>query len=229
MNGTLLGRFNEWRFVQLSIVFVLLSMLLPVLEHHLVLKVLTSLLLLNALLVAISTHASTRVRVLLWVLWLTSVLAGVVEEMPMFAAVALAARCTAIASLATLVVICTSRTLRVAFRAERVTVDGIFASIVAYQLIGLFFAAIYTLNLLVDPGSIRGAQVPLSAFNAFVEVDMIYYSFVTLATLGYGDIVPVSSFARSIAITEALVGQFYVAVVVALLIGAYVSRRQESG
>jgi voltage-gated potassium channel Kch len=61
-----------------------------------------------------------------------------------------------------------------------------------------------------------------------VETDMVYFSFVTLATLGYGDIVPLSSLARSIAVTEALIGQFYVAVVVALLIGAYLSSRQSA-
>jgi Ion channel len=229
MSSTALGRFKEWRFVQLSIVFVVLMMLLPLLEQHLVLKALTSLLLLNALLVAISTHAGVRIRVVLWALWFTSLVGGIVEELPVVAAVGFAARCTAIVALAILVVICMSRTLRVAFRAERVTVDGIFASIVAYQLIGLFFAAVYTLLMIVDPTSMRGVHDPLNAPVGLVQIDMTYFSFVTLATLGYGDIVPLSSFARSIAVTEALVGQFYVAVVVALLIGAYLSRRQESG
>ncbi len=56
---------------------------------------------------------------------------------------------------------------------------------------------------------------------------MIYYSFVTLATLGYGDIVPDTSLTRSVAIVEAVIGQFYVAIVVAVLVSAFVAQRMQ--
>ena len=59
------------------------------------------------------------------------------------------------------------------------------------------------------------------------QVEMIYYSFVTLATLGYGDIVPDTSLTRSVAIVEAVIGQFYVAIVVAVLVSAFVAQRMQ--
>jgi len=219
---------DQWRFVQLSISFVLLMMLLPVLERHLVLKTLVSLFLLNTMLVAISTHAGRIVRVLLWSLWGVTLITGILDELsiPRFDLVAV--RLVTVAALLVMVAICCSRILRVVFRAERITLDSIFGSVVAYQLIGLFFSGIYTLLVLVDPTSFRGSGIP-NALPSVVETDMVYFSFVTLATLGYGDIVPLSSLARNIAVTEALIGQFYVAVVVALLIGAYLSRRQGAG
>ena len=224
MRSLLLERFDEWRFVQLSITFVVLMLVMPELEQYILLKAVASLFLLNALLVAISTHVGRVARVLLWTLWGITVVAGVVEELPIAPPARLTCHVAAVVALTTAVIVCCSRILRVVFRSERITVDSIFGSIVAYQLIGLFFAGVYTLLMLADPGSFRGAGVA-SAAPSLLQNDMAYYSFVTLATLGYGDIVPASSIARSIAVTEALVGQFYVAVVVALLIGAYLSRR----
>lgn len=224
MRSLLLERFDQWRFVQLSITFVALMIVMPELDQYILLKALASLFLLNALLVAISAHAGRIVRVVLWTLWGITVTASVVEELPIGPPARLACHVATVIALSTTVIVCCSRILRVVFHADRVTVDSIFGSIVAYQLIGLFFAGVYTLLMLADPGSFRGAGVA-SAAPSLLQNDMAYYSFVTLATLGYGDIVPVSSVARSIAITEALVGQFYVAVVVALLIGAYLSRR----
>ena len=47
----------------------------------------------------------------------------------------------------------------------------------------------------------------------------IYFSFVTLTTLGYGDIVPISPFARTLSITEALIGSFFIAILIAKLVG----------
>jgi Ion channel len=219
---------DDWRFVQLSITFVVLMMVMPVLEHHLVLKTVVSLFLLNAMLVAISTHAGRVVRVVLWSLWGVTLVAGILEELPIAQFDRLTVRLVTVAALSVMVAICASRILRVVFQAEQITLDSIFGSIVAYQLIGLFFSGIYTTLVLAEPNSFHGSGIS-STLPGVLETDMVYYSFVTLATLGYGDIVPASSLARSIAVTEALVGQFYVAVVVAVLIGAYVSRRRETG
>jgi hypothetical protein len=55
---------------------------------------------------------------------------------------------------------------------------------------------------------------------------MIYYSMITLATVGYGDILPLTDTARTLAVLEATVGQFYVAVIVAVFVGMYSSQRR---
>ena len=56
--------------------------------------------------------------------------------------------------------------------------------------------------------------------------DFVYYSFVTLTTLGYGDVTPHAPFAKSLAYMEALVGQFYIAVLIASLIGTHLANRK---
>jgi hypothetical protein len=95
-----------------------------------------------------------------------------------------------------------------------------------YLVMGLLWSFIYTLLFAVDPESIRLASVVHSeegGRNVFSE--MYYFSFVTLTTLGYGDILPVSRLARSLATMEAIVGQLYLAVVVASLVGIQISTR----
>ena len=57
-------------------------------------------------------------------------------------------------------------------------------------------------------------------------MDLLYYSFVTLTTLGYGDITPEGSIARVIAYLAAIVGQFYIAILVGTLVGMYLSQRK---
>ena len=55
--------------------------------------------------------------------------------------------------------------------------------------------------------------------------ELMYFSFVTITTLGYGDLIPVKPLARTVAFLEAIIGQFYVAVLVAWLVGMYLSEK----
>jgi hypothetical protein len=83
---------------------------------------------------------------------------------------------------------------------------------------------------LISPGSFRGPAELASqlADPAQRRLVLNYFSFVTLTTVGYGDIVPASPPARSLACVEAVVGQFYLAVLVAGLVGISVSGRRPS-
>jgi hypothetical protein len=74
-----------------------------------------------------------------------------------------------------------------------------------------------------SPESFKGA-----VGREFVFGELLYFSLVTIATLGYGDIVPVTNTARTIAVLEAVVGQFYVAVIVAVLVGMFISQKIQS-
>ena len=58
--------------------------------------------------------------------------------------------------------------------------------------------------------------------------ELMYYSFVTLTTLGYGDLTPVKPIARTVGYLEAIVGQFYLAVLVAWLVGMYLSGKNQN-
>ena len=100
---------------------------------------------------------------------------------------------------------------------ESISADMIYGGINIYLLVIVAFAAAYKVQVWLVPGSING----LSA--ASTTGDMIYYSAVTITTLGYGDIAPVSNNARMLAFTEALFGQLYIAVLLAKLVATQIS------
>jgi hypothetical protein len=104
--------------------------------------------------------------------------------------------------------------LRFAVQAEAVNTETIYAALSTYLLAGLFFGQLYWSIEQVTPGSLTGPE-PLTAESS------VYYSFVTLASLGYGDILPRSDMARGIAVFEVVGGQLYLAVLVARLIGLF--------
>ena len=111
-------------------------------------------------------------------------------------------------------------------KTEGITVHVIYATLCLYLIIGLLWGSLYSLLYELDPGSFTGVLLEydqdglLTAFN--------YFSMVTLTTLGYGDITPQSPGAGALCQVEAIVGQFYTAVVVAWLVGNFVSERQRT-
>ena len=111
--------------------------------------------------------------------------------------------------------------LRFALGATVVDREHLYAALSAYVLAGLFFGVFYWVLEQTWPGSLgtAGESVP----GPFPPPLAIYFSFVTLATLGYGDIVPRSEVARGLAIMEAVAGQLYLAVMIARLVSLYIS------
>jgi hypothetical protein len=110
--------------------------------------------------------------------------------------------------------------LRFALGAAMVDREHLYAALSAYLLAGLFFGVFYLVLEQTWPGSLGTAGE--SAPGRFPLTLAIYFSFVTLATLGYGDIVPRSEVTRGLAIMEAVVGQLYLAVMIARLVSLYV-------
>ena len=116
---------------------------------------------------------------------------------------------------------------RFAFRARVVDAEHVYAALDAYLLAGLFFAVLYWGVASAWPGSFADAGAGSTA--GFPLSTAIYYSFVTLATLGYGDVIPRSDVARGLAIVEAVAGQLYVAVLIARLVGARLQSQEAAG
>lgn len=115
--------------------------------------------------------------------------------------------------------------LRFVFTRERLDTDSLFATVVAYLLIAVLFAQVYTLLAVWNPASFSAA-VPLAEQTPDqVHAGLLYYSLITLATVGYGDVLPVSETARTFAVLEATVGQFYIAVIVAVFVSMYAADR----
>jgi hypothetical protein len=119
--------------------------------------------------------------------------------------------------------------LRFLFRSQRVTANTICASLCVYLLLAILWAVAYSLLDAIDPGSFAFAyadnEQPISMrFGGEASFFATYYSLVTITTLGYGDIVPITPFARMLAAVEAAMGQMYIAVLVARLVGLHVSQ-----
>lgn len=109
------------------------------------------------------------------------------------------------------------------FRPGRVSHSRIQGAIAVYLMFGAAWAHGYHLVALLQPGSFNSSAGPIS--NA---TDWIYYSCVTLSTVGYGDITAVRPIARTLSVAEALTGQLYLAVLIARLVAMEVISWQES-
>lgn len=105
---------------------------------------------------------------------------------------------------------------------REVTIDVIVGSISAYLLIGIMWAFLYQLINLISPGSFLST---VAADTGSGTIDFFYYSFVTLTTLGFGDIVPVSPVSRSFTALEAVTGVLFTATVIGRVIGLYVAKK----
>lgn len=109
--------------------------------------------------------------------------------------------------------------MRFVMQAAVTSGERIYAALSVYLLAGLAFGVLYWGIEQASPGSF-GEAGSGRAPAGFVLSTAIYYSFVTLATLGYGDVVPKSEVARGVAVFEAVAGQLYIAVIIATLVGA---------
>lgn len=98
-----------------------------------------------------------------------------------------------------------------------VDLNKVIGSIALYFMLGLFFSALFTLLLHFSPEALRGLEVtrPLDQISS-----TNYFSFVTLTSLGYGDITPATPLARFLVMLESVTGIFYLALIVASLIGS---------
>ena len=129
-------------------------------------------------------------------------------------------------ALACFLLVAISFTLNQVVFGTAVNANRLIGAVCVYLLLGSIWALAYTLLNMLDPGSFAGF-VPASGpgWNS----EWLYFSFVTMTTLGYGDILPISATARALAYLQAVVGQFYIAVLVAGLVGAYIGNRQKQG
>ena len=113
------------------------------------------------------------------------------------------------------------------FSNDAVTIDTIAESLCAYLLLGIAFAVIYGLIDTLQPGSfissLNGELVPFSGEGD--GLNRIYFSFITLLTVGYGDIAPHTHAAKLTTIIEGFFGQVYLVVLIARLVGMHVSQR----
>ena len=116
----------------------------------------------------------------------------------------------------------TSQTVQFIISSKTVTREVVYAAMLVYFLLAQLWAMVYTFLDRIDPASFNlpGGQGDFLLFE--------YYSFVTLTTLGFGDITPLTKVAKAFSVLEAVVGQLYLVVVVAGFVGMLVARGSEN-
>jgi hypothetical protein len=215
-------KFRRFSAVELLIALALLFVFFPFVEEikggDLIVSLLLSLVLLSAVLAV-----SDRTRVLLIALvlaipaiagrWINHFRPDLVHP---------AVFLTAALVLVAFVVV---NLLRFVWRAPSVNIEVLCASISAYLMLGLMWTIAYWLVDQLTPGAFafntNAGPRSMDGFNGF------YFSFVTLSTVGYGDITPVSRIARWLAAMEAMTGLLYVAVLISRLVGLYSSAKSD--
>ena len=99
-----------------------------------------------------------------------------------------------------------------------ITANLIYCAISIYLLIGIMWAGLYVVLEGISPGSFSGISE---------TTDLLYFSFVTLTTVGFGDVAPLSILAKRLAIFEAAMGGIYMAIIIAMIVGRYMSMQAE--
>ena len=217
----------RWRFLALTLLICAWLLLSPLVGGEWRVELLLEACMLVTLLVTVWANPGLRgLRNVLVVLWLVSVtgtlLSIATAEHPAWRW----SRSLELLTLVPLMGMLAGGMLVFVLRERTLTFDSIFATIAAYLLLAGVFTQVYMCLLTWNPASFA---MPVAAAGRPVHLlhsDMTYFSLVTLATVGYGDILPATSTARMLAMIQAVTGQFYVAVVVAIFVGMYSRQRQ---
>lgn len=219
------ARLLRGRFTGLTITLLFLAVLAATLNqepaHTVVLTLCCALFLLFA-----SWYVGPRTRVGLAILGTITVLGHWTLRLPSppFPPVVVFACTTVFLTLVTVVV------LVGLFRYETVTADTIVGAICAYLLLGVTWASAYAVVVLLSPGAFSVSPA-LAASARWGETALPvmpllqYYSFVTLSTMGFGDITPLTPAARLVSVLEGITGQMYLAIVIARLVSMRISRK----
>ncbi len=107
-------------------------------------------------------------------------------------------------------------------RSRQVNAKVILESINGYLLMGIMFALLVALVMFINPASFHFPD-PTTGFG-----DYIYFTLVSMTTLGYGDIVPISPTAKSLASFISVSGQLYIAIIIAMLVGKFASKSNQT-
>ena len=120
----------------------------------------------------------------------------------------------------------TANVLYFIFRSPEVNSEVLCAGISGYLLIGVLWAFAYTLVWLMSPSAFAFVARPTGP-HTMQGFTAIYFSYITLSSVGYGDIVPVSPAARMLSMVEAMTGTFYVALMIARLVALHATRKRQ--
>jgi amino acid transporter len=114
--------------------------------------------------------------------------------------------------------------------AKKVNTEVILGSVIGYLLLGIIYSIFIAFIMQNDPAAFNVSLEDGKTGNEPVNTSVpLYFSFVTLATLGYGDVLPLKPYTRSLMTLITITGQFYIAIIVALLVGKFSSQTNTPG
>lgn len=120
-------------------------------------------------------------------------------------------------------IVVTVEIIKQVWRAKKVSKNVIMGLMSGYISIGLLGFFLFMSIELMTPGSFNGLLLEGTIDDAGAKVDsLIYYSYITLLTIGYGEIYPVTSVAQKAAILVGLMGQFYLVIITAVVVEKYI-------
>lgn len=228
-----LFRLINWkpvRFIEVFVFLVLVILLTPFLDRTPLLAPLLATFFLNILIVCLSFAGfEVRRRWPLIMLWLLGPLFDWAALRTAHAPTVLQLQVASDLARTLLLLFCVASILRYVLTSHEVTLDTIFGAFVAYFMIAFAFATIFHVAAICEPASFSMAGGPeVGDGGHSLRMRLNYFSFVTIATVGYGDIVPRRPVTQTLAVLEAIIGQFYMAGLIAWLVGVH-SRRGTGG
>ena len=169
-----------------------------------------------------------------WILWLAIVLGfGAVSGLAVEHATGVdAARIAADVLGVALLAFTTLVLLNTLVKTSRVRLDTVVGGVCVYLLLGLCYAVVYRLVIDLDPGAILeggSALVASSADASSLPARLLYFSLITLTTVGYGDVTPHTELAQMLTASEAIVGQLYLAIFIARMMTLYLTNELSRG
>ena len=218
----MLRRFRVNTFGQLLLMLVLVTLAQPFLSQHRLLEILSLLVLLDGIYIAIPKDVGVPFRRAINAFWIFAavfVVAGYLTGGVIRDSMYISGRVFQ----TTLYAVCLTATLLHVLREKRVTLDLIFAAMAGYFFIVSTFAGIYQIATVIDPTALHYPAWAAAHSEAALRSQLSYFSFVTAASLGYGDIVPRNPYVQMFAAVEVVLGQFYLATIIARLVSIYKS------
>ena len=199
--------YGQQRYAILFYALLVTLLIIPVIATLGLPATVIKIMLAASLLAAVMPNATRRTRAILIMAVFLLVIASFVPEGTLHVKSGLVLALTGITGLAA-----AAGTLRFMVQSKGVDSETLYAALSTYLLAGVFFSQIYWALECTWPGSLVGP-------DKTTQITSLYYSFVTLATLGYGDFLPRKDIARGVAMFEVIGGQLFLAVMVARLIG----------
>ncbi|HJV34257.1 potassium channel family protein [Geomonas sp.] len=205
------------------LVLVFLALFLGPIVDWPTVRLLTSLLL--SLLMVAGVVSMSRRPTVRWFAGMIALCAIVLRWLTHIVATSAIARWSSLISLIFMVLLTVGTLYKVYADDRPVTAHRIMGAVAAYLLFGITWSILYGLLDQVLPGGAFSITGTTGGFDAERQEKLLFFSFVTLTTVGYGDITPTHDLTRMFAVVEALVGQLYPATLLARLVSLEVSRR----